>query len=177
MVCITAGTVELETIFQSGSQTGEAVLTLGTPSVFAGKQVTLVNVNPERYSKADILPEDYSFDFFVIEPQPNTGAGEGIVQGRVVLGPTCPVERIPPDPQCAPRPYETQIMAIPSRNNKAIKTTQSLSDGSFALTLPLGDYTIQAAGGNTLPRCSPVSVSLKTATTTSITISCDTGIR
>lgn len=110
-------------------------------------------------------------------PTPVSGNGStGTIKGSVTLSPTCPVERMPPEPQCTPKPYQTKIEVFTSLTGKLIKSTQTSADGSFALTLPFGDYTIQAGGGTMLPRCSPITVSLKTATT-AIDISCDTGIR
>jgi len=46
---------------------------------------------------------------------PPAGGGGGIlpyatgIQGTVMAGPTCPVERNPPDPQCADRPLQTLV--------------------------------------------------------------------
>ncbi|MDD5050722.1 MAG: hypothetical protein PHV93_03195 [Candidatus Pacebacteria bacterium] len=106
-----------------------------------------------------------------------TCARESVVNGSVTLSPVCPVEKIPPDPACAPKPYQTTIEADSTTNTRTVKTTQSGSDGSFSLTLPYGDYTIQATGGNPYPRCSPLTVSVKAPTTNGVNISCDTGIR
>ncbi len=102
---------------------------------------------------------------------------EGVVNGTVTLSPICPVERIPQDPSCAPKPYQTTIKVSSVSDNTILKTIQSQSDGGFTFTLPYGKYTIQVSGGNVYPRCSPVSVEIKSATMSSISISCDTGIR
>ncbi len=102
---------------------------------------------------------------------------EGILKGVVTLSPTCPVESIPPNPACAPKPYVTSVEAQSVSDPRIVRTSESASDGSFVLALPYGDYTIQATSGNVYPRCAPVTVSIKTATMNPISISCDTGIR
>jgi len=106
-----------------------------------------------------------------------TNPTKAVVSGSVTLSPVCPVERMPPDPNCAPRPYETEIKALSVNGDTLIKTTQSLSDGSFTMTLPYGNYTLQTAGGKPLPRCSPITLSVQTPTVNKVSISCDTGIR
>ena len=106
-----------------------------------------------------------------------TNPANAVVSGSVTLSPVCPVERMPPDPQCAPKPFVTQIKVLDTNGSILIKTIQSLNDGSFTLTLPYGNYTFQAAGENPLPRCSPITLSVQTPTVNKVSISCDTGIR
>lgn len=112
-----------------------------------------------------------------------TSGGGGIlpydsgVRGAVVVGPTCPVERIPPDPACAPKPYATTITAERTGATSAFATTQSDATGTFQLSLPPGDYTISAQGGQTLPRCAPQNVTVGPSGYVTITLTCDTGIR
>lgn len=101
----------------------------------------------------------------------------GTIKGMVTLSPTCPTEQMPPNPQCAAKPYQTTIQVSYSSGSTIIETMQSQSDGSFVLTLPFGSYTIQAVGGNPYPRCSSENVSLQIAAPVPVTISCDTGIR
>lgn len=98
------------------------------------------------------------------------------ISGRVTLSPVCPVERMPPEPQCAPKPYQTKIEVFSLESGRLIKSTQTGSDGSFIFALPFGNYTIQAGTGTVHPSCSPVVVRLQTGTAT-VDISCDTGIR
>jgi hypothetical protein len=99
------------------------------------------------------------------------------ITGTVTLSPTCPVERIPPDPNCAPKPYSTSINIMKTGSTKIIKTIQSNSQGAFSVDLSPGAYVLQAQGGNTLPRCGEVTVEVKTSKYTTTEISCDTGIR
>lgn len=106
-----------------------------------------------------------------------TAGDAGIVQGRVVLGPVCPVERIPPDPACAPRPYQTSITILRNGGSAARKTIQSDSSGAFIVSLAAGSYTFYPQGGSVYPRCGDQSVTVVSGKTSNVTITCDTGIR
>lgn len=113
---------------------------------------------------------------FALCPNVSTSNKNGI-NGTVTLSPVCPVERIPPDPNCAPKPYATSINIMKAGSTGIIKTIQSDSNGTFSVNLSPGVYTLQAQGGNVLPRCPLVSVEVKSERYTNTEISCDTGIR
>jgi hypothetical protein len=99
------------------------------------------------------------------------------IQGTVMLGPTCPVQKIPPDPKCADKPYQTMIAIFrPSDLVHAIAFTNSDTNGNFKLSLPPGDYTL-GAGESSFPRCDHPQVTVGPNSYTTTTISCDTGIR
>jgi|SRR3989344_8676138 len=99
------------------------------------------------------------------------------VRGTVLLGPTCPVLRDPPDPQCADKPYATAIVVYRANSTSPFLLGNSNANGAFTLALPPGSYTLQAKGGATLPRCNEVSVVVPTSGYVTTNISCDTGIR
>jgi hypothetical protein len=109
-------------------------------------------------------------------PEPG-GTTPGALTGQVTLSPICPVERIPPDPACAPKPYQTTVTV--SRVNSAVPAVMTESDaqGMFRFTLPPGSYNVVAGGGNRLPTCAPVTATVQEGQTTTADISCDTGIR
>ncbi len=99
------------------------------------------------------------------------------VSGIVLLGPTCPVERIPPDPNCADKPYATLIAIFPASDPVHAKViTKSAADGTFSASLPPGDYTI-GAGDSNLPRCDHPTVTVPANGYATTTVRCDTGIR
>lgn len=99
------------------------------------------------------------------------------IKGVVMLGPTCPVEKNPPDPNCADKPYQTMIVVFRvSDPVHAISFTNSGADGKFSLSLPPGDY-ILGAGESNLPRCDHPQVTVGPDSYATTTISCDTGIR
>ncbi len=101
------------------------------------------------------------------------------IKGNVVLGPTCPVVRNPPDPQCADKPYQTKLDVMTADKSKLIAEFQSGADGKFTIPAPPGQYVIQnAAGASPLPRCTSDGVITVFANSyIDATVSCDTGIR
>ncbi|HVB19731.1 MAG TPA: hypothetical protein VNF51_00370 [Candidatus Paceibacterota bacterium] len=106
-----------------------------------------------------------------------TSPGTSGVRGTISLGPTCPVERIPPDPACADKPYATAIAVYRAGSSSPFIIGNSNTTGAFSLTLPPGSYTLNAGNGTMLPRCTPVNVIVVSAAYATTSISCDTGIR
>jgi Immunoglobulin-like domain of bacterial spore germination len=101
------------------------------------------------------------------------------IQGTVLLGPTCPVMRNPPDPNCADKPYLTtvQVVRVGSSKSAPFATVETDKNGKYILMLPPGDYSVQAVGGTTLPRCASENITVRPGIVTLVTLSCDTGIR
>lgn len=108
----------------------------------------------------------------------NTSGKSGIT-GTVLLGPTCPVMRDPPDPQCADKPYQTTVQVFYKNSGSAspFASLQTNKAGQFSFSLPPGEYILKALGGNTLPRCADQDVTVRPNIMVSANISCDTGIR
>ncbi|MHB8660395.1 MAG: hypothetical protein ACYC75_00430 [Minisyncoccota bacterium] len=111
------------------------------------------------------------------------GSGSGVpplttgVRGTILLGPTCPVERVPPMPGCADKPYATAIAVYPAGSESPYVIGNSDASGAFGFALPPGSYTLAAAGGTTLPRCPEVDVTVPASGYATTTVFCDTGIR
>jgi hypothetical protein len=106
--------------------------------------------------------------------------GNGNVVGHVVLGPVCPVERIPPDPACAPRPYKTTMNIWSKWTGSSYQPVPTDANGIVKLSLPPGAYSMAvslAANGSPFPRCSVVKISVLAKKTQNVTVNCDTGIR
>ena len=99
------------------------------------------------------------------------------IAGTVTLSPTCPVERVPPDPGCAPKPYSTQIAITLAGHTDATSLVQSDANGAFTAALSPGSYILSARGGDILPRCPNVRAEVVSGQYTRVTIDCDTGIR
>ncbi len=109
-------------------------------------------------------------------PQPISSTSG--ITGIVSLGPTCPVMRNQPDPQCADKPYQTTLAVKTEDGTKTISTFTSDATGKFEVNLPSGIYVITSATNNFYPRCSSNgSVVVNPNRFTTTTISCDTGIR
>src|SRR3989344_2327903 len=105
------------------------------------------------------------------------------VRGIVQLSPTCPVESIPPEPQCAAKPYEADVFI--QNNNKIFATTHAWKDGKFTISIPPGTYNVTARRpGDDLrgspvayPICKSLNIIVEADSYIDITINCDTGIR
>ena len=104
---------------------------------------------------------------------------KGVLQGKVSIGPICPVERDPPDPRCQPtaETYLAWPIAVFDGQHKVTDIVVQ-SDGTFSLELPPGTYTVdhetpQHFGKGTLP----ANVIINSGETTSLDIHIDTGIR
>jgi len=177
--CIWAGLVEVKINISGGSKSENVNISSGqTPHVFDGYSISIVSVSPVRESKKQIIDSEYRITFRILKlPDGSVVSEKGVVTGLVMLSPVCPVERIPPDPNCAPKPYQTTVEVFLAGGTERVQTIQSKSDGSFKFTLPYSDYYIEASGGSVYPRCSPVELSVKTAAPNPVLISCDTGIR
>lgn len=106
-------------------------------------------------------------------PQPQTSG----VRGTVLLGPTCPVMRDPPDPQCADKPYATSIVVHRTGSAAIVASGKSDASGVFQFSLPPGNYTLTTSGGTTLPRCADANVTVVAGSMSHVTVACDTGIR
>jgi hypothetical protein len=64
------------------------------------------------------------------------------VGGRAVAGPVCPVERIPPDPACAPRPVSGAVMVITGDGGREVTRASTDADGRWRAELLAGSYTL-----------------------------------
>ncbi|MDD5318501.1 MAG: hypothetical protein PHF79_01625 [Candidatus Pacebacteria bacterium] len=113
-----------------------------------------------------------TFKFIPINQKQNSG-----ITGTVLLGPTCPVMRNPPDPQCADKLYATTLVVTAADGSQVIKQFSSKTDGTFSVSLSAGAYVIQSASTG-LPRCaSSGTIRVVDNQYSSTTIYCDTGIR
>ncbi len=112
----------------------------------------------------------------LLEKQATTEfTGDSGVRGTVTIGPTCPVERIPPDPNCADRAYQTNF--IITSGGTPVAEVSSNAQGKFEKALPPGSYSITPARQNTLPRGSSQDFVVLPGQFTNIEIQFDSGIR
>ena len=119
--------------------------------------------------------------FGLLTAVPVVAASAGGIRGRVTASPTCPVEREPPDPACAPRGFAATLRIRRVSTGRVAARLTTGTDGRFR-TPPLaaGRYTVEAqpATGGTLPRCpGPVMASVRSGKYVALTIDCDSGIR
>jgi len=101
------------------------------------------------------------------------------VRGRVTAGPTCPVERDPPDPACADRPVAGAVLIFRDGAGTEIARVTSDADGTFAVTLAPGSYGLTAEPVEGLMGTpGPMDVEVAAGQPTAeLVVSYDTGIR
>jgi hypothetical protein len=100
------------------------------------------------------------------------------IGGIATAGPVCPVEKIPPDPSCAPRPVAGAILVVRDPSGSEIARATTAADGTFFVDLRPGGYTVepQAVTG-LMGTARPQSVTVIGAVVSTIQIDYDTGIR
>jgi Carboxypeptidase regulatory-like domain len=102
------------------------------------------------------------------------------VTGKLTAGPTCPVETVPPNPSCAPRPVSGAIVVAAYSDGDEAARAVSNTDGSYSLELPAGTYTLtpQASGNKMMrpPEGKSITVGPGTGSLV-VDFSYDTGIR
>ena len=93
------------------------------------------------------------------------------------MSPTCPVERVPPDPQCAPAPYHGTVRIRTYPQRELVKKVATDSDGHYRARLKPGRYVLRPRNGKRYPMCDSKVVTVEAHTFTRAHIDCDTGIR
>jgi hypothetical protein len=179
VTCVWAGEVTLKTTLEKAGVSKVVVLKMGVPTTFEHMLVTLVSVTPENNSKKPYTEDVYRFTFRVTADSAAVLPKTGTIKGTVTTSPTCPVERIPPEPGCAPKPYATAIKVRVEGTVAVIKTIQSNASGAFSASLPIGSYELEAVTENNaiFPRCGKIVAAVTADKTITADISCDTGIR
>lgn len=114
--------------------------------------------------------------------QDGSSQEKGVLQGKVAIGPICPVERIPPDPSCQPteETYKGWPIAVwTADKNRKVALLEPNADGTFRTLLAAGNYIVDYdktqsyIGKQNLP----ATVTIKPGETTTLDIRIDTGIR
>ncbi|MEA3136857.1 MAG: hypothetical protein QOC71_1138 [Thermoplasmata archaeon] len=101
------------------------------------------------------------------------------IEGTATMGPTCPVERDPPDPGCADRAYEGDLVVTTPDQGKVVERFSTNAHGEFRVAVAPGEYSIRNdPASDNLPYCAvqgPITV--EAGRFTKADVSCDTGIR
>jgi hypothetical protein len=66
------------------------------------------------------------------------------IRGTATAGPVCPVERVPPDAGCAPRPVVGAVVDVRDAGGKQVAQAKTGPDGTFLVVVPPGTYTVTA---------------------------------
>jgi Immunoglobulin-like domain of bacterial spore germination len=160
----------------TGTVPFSASIILKTPHYTTGT-VIFKNDNPSG------LPEnEKSFSIEVsFKGTVATASPQGILHGQILLSPTCPVERTPPDPACAPKPYQALVDIFAGNSNassiQAVQTVAADQSGNFKASLAPGEYVLRVKKTGVYPLCEDQAVTINAGDANSITITCDSGIR
>ena len=118
----------------------------------------------------------------VADPSPavSPAGGSPSVTGTVTAGPVCPVETVPPNPGCAPRPVAGAVIVATGADGQEVGRATTAADGSYQMVVgETGTVTISAlpvAGLMRVP--APMNVTLTSpGETERIDLQYDTGIR
>ena len=110
-------------------------------------------------------------------PSPSAAPGTGLAI-TAVAGPTCPVETIPPDPACAPRPVAGATVVILDGQGNSVATVVLDAQGSAVVALPAGNYVVQPQPAEGLMgTAESMNVTVVDGTLTPVVLAYDTGIR
>jgi hypothetical protein len=104
-----------------------------------------------------------------VEGRPSSG-----VIGKVLYGPTCPVQRVGED--CV-KPYDATLRLRRQSTGRIVARVRSGDDGRFKLRLRPGHYLIEPVSGDPFPRAEPVAVVVHARRFSHVTIMFDSGIR
>ena len=104
------------------------------------------------------------------------GTAVGGAMGYAHVGPTCPVERSPPDPACADRPYSGAFV-VEGLDGRRVTDFSTGGDGRFSVGLPPGSYNIRLRDAGTLPSLAPVGFTVREGAWTTLDLALDSGIR
>jgi len=107
---------------------------------------------------------------------------EGILEGKISIGPICPVETDPPDPGCLPtvetfKAYPVSVWTSDGR--RKITLLKPSLDGFYKTDLESGKYLIiLETGGNNIGSSNlPVEITIISGDVITLNIDIDTGIR
>jgi hypothetical protein len=106
----------------------------------------------------------------------------GYLEGKISIGPLCPVETDPPEPGCLPtaETYKAYPVSVwTSNDRRKIAQINPALDGSYRIELSPGNYLIKLEREQyTIGRSNlPSEVSIITQKETILDIDIDTGIR
>jgi hypothetical protein len=96
------------------------------------------------------------------------------LQGTVTASPTCPVER--QGQPCPPAPVAGGIEARDVDGN-VMASGAITADGSYALSVRPGTYTLHVVVPAVLPRCTDTPATVRDGTIEHVDVHCDSGIR
>jgi hypothetical protein len=109
-------------------------------------------------------------------PSPDGAAGGTGIELLALAGPVCPVETVPADPSCAPRPVAAPVVI--RQDGRDVASVVLGADGRLLVPLPLGRYTVEGAPVDGLMGTPPIAeVEVVDGAWQIVELAYDTGIR
>jgi hypothetical protein len=111
---------------------------------------------------------------------PNASKETGTLEGKISIGPICPVESIPPNPACLPtqETYNNWPVYVWSIDKKEkIAQLQPQLNGNYTLELVVGAYILDLDKQHIFGKNLPATISIKNNENTVFNVNIDTGIR
>lgn len=130
-------------------------------------------VRATRWSLASALAAASIF-VFASGSSGHSSTPDSGISGKVMIGPTCPVER--PGRVCE-RPYHTSITIRREPKGTVVARVQSSDTGQFRIALAPGTYLLTPRNAHPYPRSSPRLATVHSHRYTSVVIHYDSGIR
>ena len=104
-------------------------------------------------------------------------AGPGI-QITATAGPTCPVEKVPPDPACAPKPVAGATVVVQDAQGNEMATVVTDPSGVVFVPVAAGVYVVRGVDTGTMPTApEPQKVVVEAGQVAEVALAYDTGIR
>jgi hypothetical protein len=117
----------------------------------------------------------------VVSPSPSPSASATArtgIAGTATAGPVCPVERVPPDPSCAPRPVADAEIVIRDPSGSEIARARTGADGAFFVAVAPGTYQVEPQPVQGLMGTpGPQGVTVDAGRDVTVDVVYDTGIR
>jgi hypothetical protein len=102
------------------------------------------------------------------------GSSDSGIEGRVLLGPQCPV--VSEESPCPDKPVSADVVVM-NREGQEIARGRSGVDGRFRIPLEPGDYVVQALVTTRAMFAKPVDVTVSPGEFVRVDVLLDTGIR
>jgi hypothetical protein len=98
------------------------------------------------------------------------------LRGAVTISPVCPVEKNPPDPMCAPKPYQAKLRVV-AQDGTVVKRFITDAQGAYSVDLDPGIYTVENDASSALPSLAPQRVAVVDHSLSVLNLQFDSGIR
>lgn len=96
------------------------------------------------------------------------------VEGKVLIGPTCPV--VQQGQECPDKPYQATI-TINDPDNRMVAQVQTDVEGRFKIPLEPGDYILHPESPSMMPFAKEQTFTVEADKFTQLTVNYDSGIR